>query len=225
MSEHRINQMKQQLTPTLPLAMALAMASAAGASVAPTMTLPQQAQKAEVIVRGELGAPQTVTNGGVTWRAYPLTVTEVVSGDVNRLPQLEGQPTLYIWANAEGLPEWRTRQDAFFLLYTAQLDSPLVGFNQGYYAINAEQIKLADKDITVDAFRQQLLEARGEKTAPAATPEVTPTEPAVESTPAPTPTPETAPTTEPETAPTTEPATVPTTEQPTNATEPAGGTQ
>ena len=189
------------------------MASAAGASVAPTMTLPQQAQKAEVIVRGELGAPQTVTNGGVTWRAYPLTVTEVVSGDVNRLPQLEGQPTLYIWANAEGLPEWRTRQDAFFLLYTARLDSPLVGFNQGYYAINAEQIKLADKDITVDAFRQQLLEARGENTAPAATPEaapeVTPAEPAVESTPAPTTTPETAPTTEP----------------PTNATESAGGTQ
>lgn len=157
----------------------------ASASVAPTLTLGEQAQKADVVLRGSLGAPQSVTKGSVTWRAYPLTVTEVVSGSTNGMPQLDGGAALYIWPDADDLPNWRTGQDAFFLLYKKRLDSPLVGFNQGYYAVRDNAVTVAETELSVDDFRSQVLTARGE--APAAPKPATPaTESAEPEVPAPT---------------------------------------
>lgn len=105
------------------------------ATVAPTLPLDTQARRAELIVRGSLGAPQTVTEGHVSWRVYPLTLSETVVGDAGRLTSLAGEPALYVWAEADDLPSWRTGQDAFFLLYATRMDSPLVGYNQGYYPV------------------------------------------------------------------------------------------
>ena len=112
------------------------------AAVAPDLSLEQQARRAELIVRGSLGTPQTVTESSVTWRVYPLTLTETVAGDAGRLPRQAEQPALYVWSEAGDLPQWRTGQDAFFLLYTARMDSPLVGYNQGYYPVVDGKVKL-----------------------------------------------------------------------------------
>ncbi|GBF05392.1 hypothetical protein DAERI_040152 [Deinococcus aerius] len=122
----------------LTLLAALALGAApltAGATTVPTLTLTQQARKADVIVRATLGNPTTVKEGDLTWLAYPLTVSETVAGDPASLPQLEGKPALYMLSGLEGLPELRSGQDAFLLLYSRRLDSPVVGFWQGVYPI------------------------------------------------------------------------------------------
>lgn len=121
---------------TLLAALALgAVPLTAQATTAPTLTLTQQARKATVIVRATLGASARVTEGNVTWVVYPLTVAEAVVGDPATLPQREGKPALYVLAGLEGVPELRAGQEGFFLLYAGRLDSPLVGFSQGFYPI------------------------------------------------------------------------------------------
>ncbi|GAA5533205.1 hypothetical protein [Deinococcus aluminii] len=107
----------------------------AQATTAPPLSLTQQAKKADVIVRATLGTPSTVKEGEVTWLVYPLTVTETVAGDAASLPQREGQPALYLLSGMEGLPTLRPGQEAFLLLYSKRLDSPIVGFWQGVYPI------------------------------------------------------------------------------------------
>nr|WP_246580476.1 hypothetical protein [Deinococcus aestuarii] len=107
----------------------------AHATTAPTLTLTQQARKADVIVRATLGTPTNVTEGEATWVTYPLTVTETVAGDPATLPQREGRPVLYVLSGLEDVPELRAGQEAFLLLYSRWMDNPIVGFAQGVYPI------------------------------------------------------------------------------------------
>lgn len=108
---------------------------AAQATAAPTLSLEQQARKAEVIVRATLGPPAEVRDGDVTYVAYPLTVTETIAGDPASLPRQGGAPALLFLKGLADLPDLRTGQDVIALLYSARLDSPLVGFNQGLYPV------------------------------------------------------------------------------------------
>lgn len=107
----------------------------AGATAVTPLTLAQQAQKAEVIVRATLGPPTTSKEGDVTYAVYPLTVTETVAGDAASLPQYEGKPALFFLQGAQDLPSLSGGQEVFALLYTRKADSPLVGFNQGLYPV------------------------------------------------------------------------------------------
>ncbi|MFN4252399.1 hypothetical protein [Deinococcus sp.] len=108
---------------------------AAQATVAPTLSLEQQARRAEVIVRATLGSPVDVRDGDVTYVAYPLTVTETIAGDPATLPRHEGAPALLFLKGASDLPQLRAGQDVIALLYSARMDSPVVGFNQGLYPV------------------------------------------------------------------------------------------
>lgn len=139
---------------------ALTGASALALSV--PLTLAQQAQKAEVIVRATLGQAQPVKEGDVTYTAYPLDVKETVAGDVNSLPQLNGKPALMFLQGLEDTPKLSAGQEAVLLLYARRLDSPVVGVNQGAYVVqngkvNAEEI--TDPVKLVEAIRT----ARGNK--------------------------------------------------------------
>ncbi len=107
----------------------------AQATTAPPLTLAQQARKAQVIVRATLGQPSDVQEGGVTYVAVPLTVTETLAGDPASLPQREGAPALFFLKGAADLPALRAGMDVIALLYTDRLDSPLVGFYQGLYPV------------------------------------------------------------------------------------------
>lgn len=107
----------------------------AGATAVTPLTLAQQAQKAEVIVRATLGTPTTAKEGDVTYTVYPLTVTETVAGDAASLPQHMGQPALFFLQGVQDLPALNGGQEVFALLYARKADSPLVGFNQGLYAV------------------------------------------------------------------------------------------
>lgn len=114
---------------------ALALNALAGATTAPTLTLEQQAKKAQVIVRATLGTAQTVKDGDLTYLAYPLEVTEVIAGDPATLPQVGGKPGLFVLQGVQDLPRFAARQEALALLYAGRMDSPLVGFNQGWYPV------------------------------------------------------------------------------------------
>ena len=107
----------------------------AGATAVTPLTLAQQAQKAEVIVRATLGTPTTAKEGDVTYTVYPLTVTETVAGDAASLPQHLGQPALFFLQGVQDLPALGGGQEVFALLYSRRADSPLVGFNQGLYPV------------------------------------------------------------------------------------------
>lgn len=107
----------------------------AGATAVTPLTLAQQAQKAEVIVRATLGTPTTDKEGDVTYTVYPLTVTETIAGDAASLPQHMGQPALFFLQGVQDLPALSGGQEVFALLYARKADSPLVGFNQGLYPV------------------------------------------------------------------------------------------
>lgn len=116
----------------------------AGATTAPPLTLAQQVKKAELIVRGTLGTAVAVKEGEVTYLAYPLTVAETIAGDAARLPQNEGKPALFFLQGLADLPDLKTGQEVFALLYTRKLDSPLVGFNQGLYPVTGGKVLAGD---------------------------------------------------------------------------------
>ncbi|MFC4638570.1 hypothetical protein [Deinococcus hohokamensis] len=130
------------------------------ATTAPTLTLAQQAKKADLIVRATLGTPVTVKEGELTYLAYPLTILETVVGDAAQLPQQEGRPALLFLQGLQDLPALQSGQEVFALLYTRRLDSPLVGFNQGLYPVTAGAVSAGD--ITDPAkLREALRAARG----------------------------------------------------------------
>ncbi|MFB9992430.1 hypothetical protein ACFFLM_10680 [Deinococcus oregonensis] len=122
------------------------------ASTFTTLTLVQQAKKAQVIVRATVGTPTTTQTGGVSWINYPLTVTETIAGDVASLPVREGKPTLMFLAGLQDVPALNSGQDVFLLLYTGTQDSPLVGFNQGAYPVINGRVTRWNEAATAAAF-------------------------------------------------------------------------
>lgn len=138
----------------------------ATATTVPALTLEQQAKKAEVIVRATLGAAQTAKEGDVSYLVYPLEVAEVLAGDVATLPQWEGKPALYVLQGLQDFPKLAAKQEGIALLYTKRFDSPLVGFNQGWYPIEGGKVSAGDpqKPLTDPAaLRDALRAARGAK--------------------------------------------------------------
>ncbi|PTA67496.1 hypothetical protein C8263_13005 [Deinococcus arcticus] len=134
----------------------------AAATTAPTLTLEQQAKKAEVIVRAKLGPAAEVRVGELIYSVYPLTVTETIAGDPARLPQHEGAPALFVLKDLADLPPLSAGQEVVALLYTARLDSPFVGFNQGLYAVSGGSVKAGTITDPVK-LREAILSARGQR--------------------------------------------------------------
>ncbi|PNY80875.1 hypothetical protein [Deinococcus koreensis] len=150
---------------TLAALLPLALAPAAQATTAPPLTLEQQARKADVIVRATLGAVTNVTEGGVSYQVYPLTITETLVGDAASLPQSGGRPALFFLQGLADLPALTTGQDVIALLYARRLDSPLVGFNQGLYPVTNGAVKAktaAGADITDPAKLRDAIRAARE---------------------------------------------------------------
>ncbi len=119
----------------------LLLGGAAHGTLFQTLTLAQQAKKADVIVQATIGTPTTATEGGQTYAVYPLKVSETLAGDAATLPQTVGSqdgngPALYVLSGVDSAPTFQAGQEAVLLLYKGRLDSPLVGYNQGAYLIS-----------------------------------------------------------------------------------------
>ncbi|WP_420594663.1 hypothetical protein [Deinococcus sp.] len=118
------------------MALGLGLLTLASATSAPTLTLAQQAVKAQVIVRATLGTPASVQENGQNWTVYPITVAETVVGDAQGLPKYKNQPSVWVLSGIQDGPQLPSGE-AMLLLYTSRFDSPLVGFTQGVYGVSA----------------------------------------------------------------------------------------
>ncbi|GAA5500632.1 hypothetical protein Dxin01_00354 [Deinococcus xinjiangensis] len=121
----------------------LGLSQSRATSVTP-LTLTEQAKRAAIIVRAKVGTATTAKEGDVTYTVYPLTILESIAGDPKALPQAGDQPALYFLQGAQDLPKVSAGQEAFLLLYTGKLDSPVVGFNQGFYPVVSGSVAVGD---------------------------------------------------------------------------------
>ncbi|GGJ64711.1 hypothetical protein [Deinococcus aquiradiocola] len=129
-----------------PLRLALSLtlllsATPARATTFTSLTLAQQARKADVIVQATIGTPTSVTEAGNTYAVYPLKVSETLAGDAAMLPQTVGaqngdSPALFVLSGVDRAPVFQLGQEVVLLLYKGRLDSPLVGYNQGAYLVD-----------------------------------------------------------------------------------------
>lgn len=118
----------------LSLAALMGLLTLAGATSAPRLTLDQQAVKADLIVRATVEAPSSVQESGQTWTVYPLTVLETLAGDAQSLPLSKNKPSVWVLGGLQDGP-LLTGGEMLLLLYKSRYDSPLVGFNQGFYTV------------------------------------------------------------------------------------------
>lgn len=133
------------------------------ATSVPKLSLTDQAKKAQIIVRATIGQPTNAKEGDVTYLVYPLTVKETVVGDAANLPQVDGKPALFMLQGTQDLPKITAGQEAILLLYSGKMDSPVVGFNQGFYPIAEGKLlpdtaagDITDPDKLRDAIRAAL---------------------------------------------------------------------
>lgn len=126
-------------------------------SIITKFDLDNQAKKAEVIVRATIDSTTVTKDNDVNYLTYSLTVVESIFGDANSLPQNEGKPAIFILQGLQDAPRLSKGQEAIFLLYKAKLDSPFVGFNQGFYPINGGKVsagKISKPNDLRDAIRK-----------------------------------------------------------------------
>jgi hypothetical protein len=131
------------------------------ATTYPKLTLEAQAERAEVIVRATIRAVQPEERNKRPWRVYGLTVQQTWRGDAAALPKLQATPSFAVLGGdklkLEGAPSFKENEEWILFLYTKAYDSPIVGFNQGAYRVQGENIFDSAGNVVQ-------LEANGKKT-------------------------------------------------------------
>lgn len=149
------------MKPGMLAALTAALVAPALATTVKTLTLAEQAKKADVIVHARISDVTTQTRDGVIWTAYRLAITETVTGDPSVLPSVENDPSVWVMAGLTDAPTFSVNDELIVLLYRGTFDSPVVGFNQGVYRIQGG--KITGSDTTVDDFKKNLLALRESK--------------------------------------------------------------
>ncbi len=126
------------------------------ATTYPKLSLEAQAERADVIVRATVRAVQAEERNKRPWRVYGLTVQQTWRGDANTLPKLQATPSFAILGGdklkLEGAPSFKENEEWILFLYTKAYDSPIVGFNQGAYRIQGENVfDVAGKIVQLEA--------------------------------------------------------------------------
>ncbi len=112
------------------------------------LSVAELSRKAQIIVRATVGAPLSVKQGEHNWRVYPLDILETLVGDAQALPKIKYQdkgaalekPAVWIDADVQEAPNVPSGETVLFL-YAGQLDSPLVGYNQGAFSVNNSRVQ------------------------------------------------------------------------------------
>ncbi|AFZ68998.1 hypothetical protein [Deinococcus peraridilitoris] len=134
--------------------------SVAQATVAPKLSLTEQARKAQVIVQARVAAVTAQERDGQRWTVYRLNLVETLAGNAASLPVIDNTPAMWVLEGVENAPTLRVNDEAVLLLYTGLMDSPVVGFNQGIYRIANARVEGGDP-AELAAFKAALLRARG----------------------------------------------------------------
>jgi hypothetical protein len=99
------------------------------------LTLAQQVEKADVIVRASIKQKTLETRAGKIWTVYSLEIAKFYKGDKETFKDSSFAVLDSDKAKLEGAPRFTEKDDLFLLLYTKTYDSPIVGFRQGAYKV------------------------------------------------------------------------------------------
>jgi hypothetical protein len=130
------------------------------------LSLPQQVERAEIIVRVTIKNTAVEIRGtgaaARPWTAYGVEVKQFLRGESIGLPQRNNAPSVSILGGdklkLEGAPQFKTGEDWVLMLYAKPYDSPVVGFRQGAYRIDGTQVLDVDGKpvaLTVDGKKQE----------------------------------------------------------------------
>lgn len=131
------------------------LSSVALATTFQKLSLEQQVDRAEVIVRATIGAVTQETRAGRAWTVYALSVKSALRGEASALPQRNNAASIAVLGGGnlklEGAPAFKTGEDWLLLLYTKPFESPVVGFRQGAYRFdNARVLDVDGKAVTLE---------------------------------------------------------------------------
>lgn len=136
------------------LAVAL-LSSLALATTYQKLSLEQQVERSELIVRATIKTVAIETRVGRTWTAYTLEVKSYLRGEAAGLPVRGGAPSFAVLGGdklrLEGAPTFKAGEDWLLMLYQKPFDSPIVGFRQGAYRFdNARVLNVDGKAVTLE---------------------------------------------------------------------------
>ncbi len=119
------------------------------------LSLEQQVDRSEIIVRATIKTVAIETRVGRTWTAYTLEVKSFLRGEAAALTVRGGAPSFAVLGGdklkLEGAPAFKAGEDWLLMLYTKPFDSPIVGFRQGAYRFdNASVLDVDGKAVTLE---------------------------------------------------------------------------
>lgn len=136
------------------LALAL-LSSLALATTYQKLSLEQQVDRAEIIVRATIKTVTPETRVGRSWTAYTLEVKSFLRGEAAGLTVRGGAPSFAVLGaeklKLEGAPAFKVGEDWLLMLYAKPFDSPIVGFRQGAYRFdNARVLDVDGKAVLLE---------------------------------------------------------------------------
>jgi hypothetical protein len=99
------------------------------------LTLEQQVEKADVIVRASIKQKTFETRAGKIWTVYTLNIAKFYKGSAESFKDSSFAVFDSEKVKLEGAPKFNENDDLFLLLYAKTYDSPIVGFRQGAYKV------------------------------------------------------------------------------------------
>ena len=140
------------MNPRVAIIALIVLFGAAFATTYAKLTLAQQVEKADVIVRASIKQKTQETRAGKIWTVYSLEVSKFYKGDKDTFKDSSFAVFDSDKAKLEGAPRFNEKDDVFLLLYSKAYDSPIVGFRQGAYKVlEGNKIStLDDKSVMIE---------------------------------------------------------------------------
>ena len=119
------------------------------------LSLEQQVDRSDLIVRATIKTVAIETRVGRVWTAYTLEVKSYLRGEPAALTVRGGAPSFAVLGGdklrLEGAPAFKAGEDWLLMLYAKPFDSPIVGFRQGAYRFdNARVLDVDGKAVTLE---------------------------------------------------------------------------
>ncbi len=116
------------------------------------LSLEQQVEKADVIVRASIKQKTQETRAGKIWTVYSLSIAKFYKGSAETFKDSSFAVFDSEKVKLEGAPKFNESDDLFLLLYAKTYDSPIVGFRQGAYKVleGGKVVNIDNKPVLID---------------------------------------------------------------------------
>jgi hypothetical protein len=123
------------MNPRVAIVSLIVLVSTAIATTYAKLTLEQQVEKADLIVRASIKQKTFDTRAGKIWTVYTLEIARFYKGSAETLKDSSIAVFDSEKVKLEGAPRFTENDDLFLMLYAKTYDSPIVGFRQGAYKV------------------------------------------------------------------------------------------